>query len=412
MEDTLKEVTTAGSPDVTRLVGRWDMALLGAVLVLTALGLLLVLSATINPTEQLSDARRLAKFVTQAKAVGLGIAAMLALRFIPLKWLWRVAVLGLIAAIPLFLLMKLGVIGETRNGSSRWVEIFGVSVQPSEFVKVAWAIVVCAFVANRARWINNWSRSLVWIMLCLAPFAIMLAWMKDVGSAVIMAAIMFMMLLVGGLNLLNTGIFLASGVIGILIVMIRDNVKAMRVLAYLFQDYVRQGFGFQLEQSRLAIKAGGIMGTGLGHGVVHVWSNLPESENDMIIAVAGEELGFVGLVCICILYTIIALRGLAIARMAQDAFRRNLAFLTTILLCLPAAMHLAVNVGLIPAKGLVCPFLSAGGSAMITSFACVGILQRLHIETTAERVVSPGFIRSYEEDEDPGAEETDGGARE
>jgi len=346
------------------------------------------------------------------EAVGLGLVVMLVLRFIPLKWLWRVAVFGLAATIPLFILMKLGVIGEIRNGSARWIEIAGVSVQPSEFVKVAWAIVVCAFVANRARWINNWPRSLLWIVLGLAPFAALLVWMKDVGSAVIMAAIMFMMLLVGGLNLLNTGIFMALGVLGMLVVMIRDNIKFMRVLAYLFQDFVRQGFGFQLEQSKLAIGAGGILGTGLGHGVVHVWSNLPESENDMIIAVAGEELGFVGLVCICALYTIIAVRGLMIARMAQDGFRRNLAFLMTILICLPAAMHLAVNVGLIPAKGLVCPFLSAGGSAMITSFACVGILQRLHIEVTAERVISPGFIRTWEEDPEPAEDEIDGGARE
>ncbi len=397
-------ITSAASSRVTRLVGRWDMSLMGAVLILTALGVLLVLSTTMNPTIEMTDARRMTKFLTQLVAVGIGMAAMIVIRFIPLKWMWRISVAGLAFALPLFVLMKAGVVGEMRNGSARWIEILGISIQPSEFVKLAWAVFVCAFIARREEWINSWKKCLFRLIAVLAPFALMLVFMKDVGSAVIMAAIMVMMLMVAGLNLINTSIFAAIGGIGLLGVFLIDDVKLYRIFAYIFPEYVRQGIGYQLSQSELAIGAGGPFGAGLGHGIVHVWSNLPESENDMIIAVAGEELGFIGLVCICILYAIIAFRGFMIARSAVTPFRRNMAFVATMLLCLPAAMHLCVNVGLIPAKGLVSPFLSAGGSAMIVSYMCVGILQRLHIEGTAEREVSPGFLKSYE----PLDEESDG----
>ena len=113
---------------------------------------------------------------------------------------------------------------------------------------------------------------------------------------------------------------------------------------------------------------------------------LPQSANDFIFSVASEELGFVGVVCIVLLYTVIGIRGFAIARAARDDFQRFAAFSMTLLLTLPALVHMCVDLGLLPTKGLVCPFLSYGGSAMVASFGTLGFLERLHLEATAVSV--------------------------
>ncbi len=394
-ESESARVVLADSPDVTLFKGHWDITLLAAVLALSVLGLLLILSVTMHAPYDLSATERLSEFKTQLIATGIGIAMMFVMRHFNLRVLWRLSIAALVILLGILILMKMGILGKGHGGSNRWLFIGPLSIQPSEFAKVAWAIFLAGFLTKAEDVGASWKMLLLTVGLS-APFLGVLVLMKDVGSAVIMGATMFVMLLVVGINWKQALTLFGLGVAGLIGVFVWDPVKLARLLSWFFDDYLKNGVGFQVARGALSIQSGGLSGTGLGRGVVHAWSSLPEAKNDMIISVAAEELGFIGLVGICLLYAVIAYRGFAIARSFESRYRRNLAFLMTFLIILPAAMHMCVNAGIIPAKGLVAPFLSAGGTAMLISWVCVGILQRLNIEATARIVISEDFVDEYQ----------------
>jgi len=394
-------ITAVSDVRTTRLVGMYDMVLMSAVLALVGIGLLLVFSTTISPGIDMTDERRIAPFLHQAAAVGIGLLVMVAARMLAPEVFGKAAGPALILSFGLIMAMKLVPgFATTINGSPRWLTIFGVSIQPTEFIKVIWAVYAARFVARHESDINKW----FWILITGLAFCLLvagpIALLPDVGSALIIALTLGMMLVAGGLNWKNIGILTLPLLVALGVILKIDPVKFNRFQAHAFLDVTREGVGYQLYQAVLSIGSGGLIGSGLGHGTFHIMRHLPESESDFIMAVAAEELGFFGLVFIVLLYAIIAVRGFMIARKCQDGFRRNLAFVITALISLSAVIHLCVNVALIPAKGLVCPFMSYGGTAMVVALGCVGILQRLHIDSTARKVVAEEFLKSYEPDAD------------
>lgn len=399
----MEGVTNTAVQDVrtTRLVGRYDMVLMSAVLALVGIGLLLVFSTTISPGIEMTDERRIAPFLHQAVAVGIGLFVMIAARMIAPEILGKASGPALILSFGLIMAMKLiPGFATTINGSPRWLTIFGVSIQPTEFIKVIWAVYAARFVARHDSDVNKWIWTLATGLAFCALVAGPIALLPDVGSALIIALTIGMMLVAGGLNWKNIAILTVPLILALGVILKIDPVKFNRFQAHAFLDVTREGVGYQLYQAVLSIGSGGLIGSGLGHGTFHIMRHLPESESDFIMAVAAEELGFFGLMFIVLLYGILAVRGFMIARMCQDSFRRNLAFIITALISLSAVIHLCVNVALIPAKGLVCPFMSYGGTAMVVALACVGILQRLHIDATARKVVAEEFLKSYEPDAD------------
>jgi cell division protein FtsW len=129
--------------------------------------------------------------------------------------------------------------------------------------------------------------------------------------------------------------------------------------------------------------AGGPIGQGLGEGQGHSLGFLTQSSTDFIFTVLSEELGFVGVACVVMLYMVIAIRGFALVRRCREDFVRFAAFALTLLLVLPTLIHMMVNLGMLPTKGIACPFLSFGGTSMLVTLGTLGLLQRIHLEETA-----------------------------
>lgn len=396
---------TTSAREVTMMVGRYDMALLVAVLVLASIGSLLVFSTTINPGLDISDAERTSFLRHHLVSIGLGAIAFMFVRYISPETLSKLATVTILIGIPLILAMKfIPGFASDKGGSKRWLELLGMSFQPTEVIKACWAIYLAMFLHKHATDLNDWKRALGFLLFLCGAVAGPIAILPDVGTAVIIGTIMLVMLFVTGLNAKNALMFFGTFTVAGVVIFFIDRVKVFRIVGWLFPDETRRGIGFHLDQAVTTIGTGGMFGKGIGHGSFHILKNLPESNTDFIFAVGAEELGFVGIICICVLYAVIAVRGYMIARRSEDIFRRNLAFSITVLLVMPAVLHLCVNVGLMPTKGLVCPFMSYGGTAMIVSIACVGILQRIHIDATGEKVVAEEFLKSFEKTEQSGSE--------
>jgi len=285
----------------------------------------------------------------------------------------------------LLLLVLIPGVGMSKLGARRWLNLGLVTLQPSEFAKVGFALYLASYLAKRRTVIRDLFAGVIPLAVMYIIVAFLLASQPDVGSAVLLGLLVLVMLVVGGTRLTFLGIGFSLFALLLMIVIIAQPEKLARLVGWLMTDQTRMGEGYQVFNSQILIGSGGLFGSGLGQGLNHSLGYLPQSETDFIFSVLGEELGFIGVVLVVVLYAVIAIRGFLLARICRDDFSRFAAFFLTLTLTLPAVIHMAVGLGLMPTKGMVCPFLSYGGSAMMATMLALGLLQRLHLDATAEQ---------------------------
>ncbi len=361
-----------------------DLALFGAAMTLVALGTLFVASASLR-TGTDPDAG-VGSLWNHAAHVGLGIIAlMLALR-VPSTALRKTY--PLLVAVTAVLMVLVLVAGEERGGARRWLAIGPTTVQPAEFLKVVFGLYIAGYLSRRHTILNDLKTGIVPLAVFYAAFAGMLALQPDIGSVVLLGTLVAVMLVVGGARLTLLGVVFGVMVTAFLILIVFSPEKLARFVGWWFPEETRAGDGYQIFNARIVIGSGGLFGAGLGEGVHHVLGYLPQSHTDFLFAVVAEETGWAGVSAIALLYAVIAVRGLALAIRCRDEFSRFTAFAMTLLLTVPALVHMFVCLGLMPTKGLVLPFMSYGGSAMVASLLALGILQRLYLEATARPVKS------------------------
>jgi len=369
-----------GNADRDTLVGDLDLTLMAAALGLLALGALLVTSATMRCGADAGEAAG-GLILAHASHIAIGGVGFVTMLFVPSRVLRR-AWPGLVLAAFALLVLVLAV-GEVKMGARRWLKFGPLTLQPSELAKVAFAIYVSGYLSKRLTLVNDLVSGIVPLGIIYLGLAVLLALQPDVGSVALLGALLASMLLVGGTRLTRLGWVVGTIVVAVGALIAASPEKLARVIGWWMPAATSEGDGYHIFNAQIAIGSGGVLGTGPGGGVQHALGFLPASESDFLFAVAGEELGFVGLVAIALMYAVIVLRGLALARLCHDDFGRFLAFSMTLLLALPALVHMAVSLGVVPTKGLVLPFMSYGGSAMVASLITLGILQRLHLEETA-----------------------------
>ena len=163
-----------------------------------------------------------------------------------------------------------------------------------------------------------------------------------------------------------------------------NRVKFARLVGWLYPNLTFLGVGHHPHFAMRLATAGGPVGYGLGEGPGHSLGFLTQASTDFIFTVLSEELGFVGVACVATLYMVIAIRGFALVRRCKDDFVRFAAFALTLLLIVPALVHMMVDLGMIPTKGIACPFLSFGGTSMLMTLGTLGLLQRIHLEVTSQ----------------------------
>ncbi|MCM2419383.1 rod shape-determining protein RodA [Streptomyces sp. RKAG293] len=367
------------------ILRRMDWVLLGSALALSAIGTLLVYSATRGRTNLThGDQYYFLLRHLMNTGIGLGLAAgVVALGHRRLRGV--VPVLYVISV--LLILSVLSPLGTTINGAHSWIVIGGgFSLQPSEFVKITIILTMAMLLSAR---VDAGDRvhpdhrtvlqALTWAAL---PIAIIML-MPDLGSVMVMAVIILGVLLASGasnrwvLGLISAGA-VGAGLIWQLGVL--DKYQVDRFAAFANPALDPAGVGYNTHQALIAIGSGGLFGKGLFHGSQTTGQFVPEQQTDFVFTVAGEELGFVGAALIIVLLGLIVWRACAIARSATDLYGTIVAAGIVAWFAFQAFENIGMTLGIMPVAGLPLPFVSYGGSSMFAIWIAIGLLQAVRIQ--------------------------------
>lgn len=347
-----------------------DAWLFGGTLVLLAISMAFVYSASAARAEaQFQDPERF--LVRQAVWVALGVGLMIVAMRVDyrryrdqrlLAVLVGVTVVGLVAVF----------FARPINGTQRWLAISGVGIQPSEVAKLVVILFAAAIIATRIEAQESPLPAFARVGALVFTFGFLILKEPDAGGALVLAAVAGTIVFTAGLParwLLALPLMLP--VVAYLVVM--EQYRMRRFLAFLDPFGDRQGDGYQIVQSLIAVGSGGVFGQGFMKGVQKMFY-LPEAHNDFIYAVIAEEKGLVGATLVLACFILVVYRGLRVANHAPDPFGSLLAVGITTMIGIQALINMSVVLSLVPAKGMALPFVSAGGSSMLVSLSAMGIL--------------------------------------
>jgi cell division protein FtsW len=363
-----------------------DFALLASTLVLVSLGLTMVfISSTVMANAQYQDPYFFVKRQTIYALLGVGVLVFgrttdyhVYKRYA--YWLLLIALIGLV-------LVFVPHIGAKIRGSARWLRLGPVALQPSEFAKLAMVIFLAYSLSRKQEKMKYFAIGFLPHMLIAGVFIALILKEPDFGTSMTLAGIVFTMLLVGGTRFTYILISFSLAIPGAVVMVMRDPKKFSRILSFLDPWKYGQDVGYQLKQSLLAIGSGCLWGMGPGQSRAKLFY-LPDAHTDFILAIFSEELGFIGVILIIALFTLLVYRGLLVALRAPDSFGSYLALGLTLLIALPACINMGVVSGILPTKGLSLPFLSYGGSSLLVNLLAVGIL--LNISSQIKRPQANG----------------------
>ncbi len=351
-----------------------------SIFALLGIGLVQVYSASyIFATESYDDG--LYFFKRQFVFTILALATLLFTTQIPFEKIRQHSWILWLGAFVLVLATFIPGLGVRVGGAQRWLQLpFGIRFEPSELLKIAFSFLFASIVCRE----NNFLGKLKWgwlFLFLVAPIAILLK-QPDFGSFAIIVMVGMALLFTFGMNLK----WLAGAAVASLPVLYmlvwHSPYRRARVQAFLdpWSDPAQKGF--QVIQSMLSVHSGGLAGQGLGQGQGKLFF-LPEAHTDFTMAVLGEELGFIGILAILLIYGFVVFRGFSIAIKTDDLFKKTLALGLSTTFALSVFINMGVVMGLLPTKGLTMPFLSYGGSSLIVLCFMFGIL--LNIEMSESR---------------------------
>jgi len=360
---------------------RVDPLLLGALLLLVALGMVFVYSASAVRAGRAGDEFHFLERQLLAAAAGLGLLA-LAVR----AGAERVARLAYpLMGLSLVLLLLVPLLGRTAGGAQRWIPLGPVNLQPAELAKVALVLYLARSLAKKQSKVRMFSIGLVPHVLVTALLAGLCLWQKDLGTGALLFLVLLAMLFAAGARVVYLlGALCLAAPVAYHFVR-HTEYRWQRIVAFLEPARFKDTIGFQLWESLLVTSKGGWLGQGLGQGRGRLYY-LPAAHTDFIAAVVAEEAGLLGLALLLSLFAVVIWRGLRAARRASQAFGCYAALGMTTLIGGQALVNLAVVLGMLPTKGLTLPFVSYGGSSLITLLAASGLL----LSVSASR---GGFLR-------------------
>jgi rod shape determining protein RodA len=350
-----------------RLYYHIDWALLMAMLALCALGVATIYSATFDPTHGASH-----RYVIQMYAIALGLIAMMVTMtldyrtFTDKSHLIYIAILALLIYVLFF--------GHVGKGARRWIPVGGFNLQPSEFAKIAVALVLAKFFGeNRG---SPTSMDLViGGVLTVIPLAL-IAREPDLGTAVTLLPVFLAIAYLAGMPMRILGALCLCGLLVAPIVWkfgLKDYQK-QRVTTFFDPSLDAKGGGYQQIQARITVGSGGLTGKGFKQGTQGQLRFLPEVDNDFIFSVMAEEHGFAGVLVALGLYLFVILRALEAARLSKDRLGSYLVLGVLASLAFQVVYNITMSAGLAPVKGITLPFMSYGGSSMIATLAAFGLV--------------------------------------
>jgi len=314
----------------------------------------------------------------QAIRLGLGLVLMLVLAVLPPAALFRSAYVIYGLCVGLLVLVEL--VGFMGLGAQRWVGVGAFSLQPSELMKIGIILALARYFQHfKPDHTNHFIALIIPAILTLIPVALILA-QPNLGTATIVSVIAFCICFMAGIR----GWFFA-GALGAVVAAVPvayhflHDYQKQRVKTFLNPDTDPLGAGYNIIQSKIAIGSGGFTGKGLLHGSQGQLDFLPEKQTDFIFTMMGEELGFMGAVALMVMYVLLIGFAMRLAARARSTFGRLLAAGVASLLFIHIFINMAMVMGMIPVVGVPLPFLSYGGSFLLTTLMACGIVQHVYI---------------------------------
>ena len=260
------------------------------------------------------------------------------------------------------------------HNTHRWI-VFGghFTFQPSEIAKPVLILFLAWFLSTRLDQMRDWKNTLLRAAIMPVVFILLIVKQPDLGTAMVLAGVTAFMLLVAGMEWKYLFAAVAAALPGLFFLLFRVAWRRQRMLTFLNPDSDPQGAGFHINQSLIAVGAGGLTGRGFMEGMQKLFY-LPEASTDFIYANIAEELGFIGSIAIVLLFVLFAYRGLRVAFKVQDPFARLTAFGLTVAILLQAFFNISVVLALVPTKGIPLPLISSGGTSVFFTLAGIGIL--------------------------------------
>jgi len=296
----------------------------------------------------------------------------------------------LIMSFALSLIVFLPGLGREINGATRWLNLGFITLQVTEISRLFLLIWICSYLSR-----NDIDQAFNKCLLMVIILSMILIFQKDLGSIILLLSSFFALSLILGLSLKKFFIYFITVCIAIIPLIIFQPYRLARMISFLDPWSDPSGTGYQLMHSLLAFGKGGFFGLGLGSSVQKLFY-LPESYNDFIFALIAEELGLIFTLLIIIVFYVIFLRIFSLAKKSFTNnlnFAGNLSYMIGFLITFQAIIHIMVNIGLFPTKGMGLPFISYGGTNLLVMFICFGILIRIHIEN--RKRVSQGVQGGY-----------------
>ncbi len=368
-----------------RLLG-FDRTLVCVVVALLALGLVMVYSASVAMPDNPKFSRYTPTYFLSRHVMFLGVAVCAALVAVqvPVSAWEKLSPWIFVAALLLLVLVLIPFIGKGVNGARRWIPLGIMSFQPSELTKLAIAMYAAGYMVRRMDVKENFVRAVVPMAISIAVVGLLLLAEPDMGAFMVIATIAMGILFLGGVNG-RMFLLISAILVGAFVLMITfSEWRRERIFAYLnpWDEKYTLGKAYQLSHSLIAFGRGEIFGQGLGSSVEKL-HYLPEAHTDFLLAVIGEELGFIGVACVILAFFWLARRLFHIGRQAialERVFAGLFAQGIGIWFGGPAFINMGVNLGVLPTKGLTLPLMSYGGSAIVMNMIALAIVVRVDIE--------------------------------
>ncbi|HML89206.1 MAG TPA: rod shape-determining protein RodA [Methylomusa anaerophila] len=357
-----------------RLLRNLDFVLIGVTLLIVAVSLIIIGSATHvnNPSEDR---------YWYVERQGVFAVANIIIVFFMLNFDYRSLekVAGLLYIINLGMLLAVMFVGQSALGAQRWIQIGPINLQPSEFSKLIMIISLAQILDKRSGRLNSFKEIIPIFIYVSIPFVLVLK-QPDLGTSLVFLSILFGMIFVAGISTryLMTIFGAGAAVMPIFWHFLKDYQKT-RLTVFLDPNVDPLGSGYHIIQSKIAIGSGMLFGKGLFNGTQSQLNFLPENHTDFIFAVIGEELGFVGATLILLLYFILLYRCIKIAGAARDNFGTLLGTGITSMLAFHVLINVGMTAGIMPVTGIPLPLMSYGVSSLTTNMIGIGILLNIYM---------------------------------
>lgn len=356
--------------------------LLVSVACLMVLSLIMVASASI-PFANMHDIEQLYFFKHQLMYMGLGLVAGFIAYKVRLRWLYDMLTLATGLIVIFILLVVTLLVGDEINGSKRWIEIGSFNFQVAELVKLVMVVFTADFVVRRGDEVRRGHGGIFRMGVLVMMLVGLFLSQPDFGSLVIIIGVILAIFFVAGAPWSQSVFLLVAGLLGAAYAVMFQEYRMTRATSFFnpFDDI--QGSDYQLARSLIAFGRGELTGVGYGESVQKL-AHLPEAHTDFLLAITGEELGFVGVLTILLLEAVMIASAMRISYIALKNRQMRLsytAFGFAVIFIGQVVINAGMNVGLMPTKGLTLPFFSYGGSSMLVSLVMVGLLLNIHKRT-------------------------------